>query len=95
MTTNILRLVDPPHASACPMRPPHEHVCVALPSSRKVEQTLRLLSALTLYRKVFGQPQQEDALRFLREHARIKTSRGCSSTRTSHWRGWRSETELL
>lgn len=52
---------------------PHEagarierHV-LALPSSREHEQAHRLLKALTLYRMVFGQPRQEDMLRFLTE----------------------------
>ncbi len=44
-----------------------ERHVLALPSSREYEQVQRLLKALTLYRMVFGQPRQEDMLRFLRE----------------------------
>lgn len=45
-----------------------ERHVLALPSSREHEQVQRLLKALTLYRMVFGQPRQEDMLRFLMEN---------------------------
>jgi hypothetical protein len=44
-----------------------ERHVLALPSSREHEQVHRLLRSLTLYRMVFGQPRQEDMLRFLTE----------------------------
>lgn len=44
-----------------------ERHVLALPSSRELDATHQLLRALALYRMVFGQPRQEDMLRFLRE----------------------------
>lgn len=44
-----------------------ERHVLSLPSSREHEQVQRLLKSLTLYRMVFGQPRQEDMLRFLTE----------------------------
>jgi hypothetical protein len=42
-----------------------ERHVLALPSSREHEQMNRLARSLTLYRMVFGQPRQEDMVRFL------------------------------
>jgi hypothetical protein len=49
-----------------------ERHVLALPSSREHEQVRRLLKALTLYRMVFGQPRQEDMLRFLTERVPLE-----------------------
>ncbi len=49
-----------------------ERRVLALPSSREHEQAQRLLRSLTLYRMVFGQPRQEDLLRFLMENVPAK-----------------------
>jgi hypothetical protein len=42
-----------------------ERHVLALPSSREHDQMNRLARSLTLYRMVFGQPRQEDMVRFL------------------------------